>query len=344
MSEPSVESSGRDAEAAQMIYHLDIVGLAQLPRCSRSSWSGAFQNELLDFGTGHPVAHPPAHKAALHVVAVMMVKDEQDIIALNLRWLRRTGFRRFVIIENGSKDGTAQAILAFRNAYPDCELVLIDDPILRHMQAEKATGAYRLVACLWPEARWVFLIDADEFLIAQNDLTILDKLAPDVSCIVLPKVIHFRKRSAHSLEDEGRKPFSSEMPIRSQLFFVPPKVAVRPSIDIVLHQGNHSAVRDDGAELKYTGGLGLGLCYREFQTRNFLHFRRKAINGTEALRAADLHTGQITPGRHWETWEALRAQQSEDEFRETYRQLCLRDVGGNLIEDPFPLESMIRDF
>jgi hypothetical protein len=340
----TVLTSDDDEHATRLIFDLDIVGLAQLPRGRPSSWSGAFQNELLDLGANRPIVHPPPHPPALHVAAVMMVKDEADIVAMNLRWLCRSGFRRFVIIENASTDGTRQAICNFRANHLDCEVVIVDDPLVRFMQAQTTTGGLRLAMSFWPDVRWVFFIDADEFLITQYDLAALDRVPDDVECIVLPKAVHFRERSGHRFEDEGRQPFWREMTLRSYLFFVPPKIAVRASANIFIHQGNHFASRDDGAEMICVGGLGLGLCYREFQTRSFAHFRRKAISGTAALRAADAHTGAVTVGRHWELWNDLRDQQSDAEFRDTYRLYHLRDAGGNIVVDPFPLLGLLKNF
>jgi hypothetical protein len=344
MSITAPSSSAEEDHATRLIFDLDIVGLARLPRCPPRSWSGAFQNELLDLGANYPIAHPPPHAPARHVAAVMMVKDEEDIIAINLRWLCRSGFRRFVIIDNASSDGTRQAICNFRANHPDCETVIVDDPLVRFLQAEKTTGALRLATSFWPDVRWVFFIDADEFLITQYDLAALDQLPPEVECIVIPKSIHFRERSGHRFEDEGRQPFWREMLLRSYLFFVPPKIAVRASARIFIHQGNHFASRDDGAKMTCLGGLALGFCYREFQTRSFAHFRRKAITGTAALRAADAHTGAVTAGRHWEQWNNLRHTQSEAGFRDTYRLYHLRDVGGIILKDPFPILGLLKNF
>jgi len=261
-----------------------------------TSWAGSVQTELKSFGLEAEAGWPTEPGAAyLKAAVVMMAKDEGDIISHNIGWLYFIGLRRFVIIDNASEDDTAQQLAALQRSLPGIELLVVADPILRYMQAQKTTGLYRFALSLWPDLQWVFPIDADEFLIPLKGLAVLDTLSPRIDAVTIPKSVHFRNTT-----QQGEEPgiFFERMDLCSPLFEVPPKVALRRNPFMAIAQGNHKVQLLTRPEA-YEGGFKHGLYLREYPVRSFAHFVRKVRNGGQAIHAAQTFLGHAVGGGHW---------------------------------------------
>jgi SAM-dependent methyltransferase len=102
--------------------------------------------------------------AMFEALGIAMVKNEADIIEAFVR--HNLGFMdALVIADNDSVDGTREILVQLRQE--GLPIILFDDPIVAHFQAEKVTALYRRIV---PEfkARFVFLLDADEFIVAPS--------------------------------------------------------------------------------------------------------------------------------------------------------------------------------
>jgi SAM-dependent methyltransferase len=102
--------------------------------------------------------------AMIEALGIAMVKNEADIIEAFVR--HNLGFVDVLVIaDNDSVDGTREILVQLRQE--GLPVVLFDDPIVAHFQAEKVTALYRRVV---PEfkPRFVFLLDADEFVVAPS--------------------------------------------------------------------------------------------------------------------------------------------------------------------------------
>jgi Glycosyl transferase family 2 len=275
---------------------------------SPTSWAGSIQVDVRAVGL-EPEASWPTEAAAAYIGAavIMMAKDEGDIISHNLRWLYFVGFRRFVVIDNDSRDDTAKQLIALREDFADIELLIISDSIVRYMQAQKMTGLYRFALSIWPDVQWVFPIDADEFLIPQSGLAILETLSPRIDALTIPKSIHFRNRKQQRVESDL---FFDCMGYCSPIFEVPPKIALHRNPFISITQGNHKAALLTRPEV-YEGGFRHGFYFREYPVRSFEHFVRKVRNGGRAIRAAEAFLGHAVGGMHW--LAAYEVLQTEDE-------------------------------
>ncbi|MGI4955671.1 MAG: glycosyltransferase family 2 protein, partial [Janthinobacterium lividum] len=288
------------AQAEHAIWSQNFGTLQSLPQLDPASWAGSIQSESKRFGIDAPLEWPAHAQPAYHqACAIMMLKDEADIVRLNLEWLYFTGVRKFALINNGSTDHTQAEIEQFRADRPEAEVVTIFDPIVRYLQAVKTTALFRWAITMWPDVRWVFPVDADEFLVATKGLSILDAVQNNVRGITIPKVVHFRHRVGD--EPSGGN-ILSRMGLRSKPFVVPPKVICRADLDLTITQGNHRVNSATGKAVDFTGGLALGIYYREFQTRDYDHFRRKVLNGGAAILAAQKHIGGGIGGDHWLKW------------------------------------------
>lgn len=319
--------------AERLIWELNPRALAEQPLVDRRSWAGSVQHALARFGLHHSVAVPqtPAESGP-HVAVVMMIKDEADIIDLNLGWLHFIGIRKFIILDNGSTDNTAKLIDMFRERFDDVELLRVDDPIVRYIQAQKTTGLYRMAISVWEDVRWVFPLDADEFLIPQRGLAELGSVLTDVDALTIPKVIHFRHRFRSSVENQS---VLGKMGYRSPLFCVPPKLAVRASPGIAIGQGNHQITRPDDEAARYDGGLEYGFYIREFPTRSFEQFVRKIKNGGPAIRSAIDYFGHGVGGDHWLQYHDQLMAGGESRLLEIYNDQWVRDESLGFVMDPF---------
>jgi hypothetical protein len=320
-------------ECERLIWSLNPRSLSEQPTIDVRSWAGSVQSEVRQFGLA-PVllaASLPA-PAYLKAAVVMMVKDEADIILQNLCWLHAIGVRRMIVLDNNSSDGTALKLTLFAHDHPEVELVTVHDPLVRYMQAEKTTGLYRMALSLWPDLRWVFPIDADEFLIPQRGLAVLDQVPSGIDALTIPKVIHFR----HSLSAEGAELGVMErMAYRSPLFVVPPKVVAVHDPFIRITQGNHKVLLMDNRPAAYEGGFSYGFYYREFPTRSFEHFLRKVGNGGPAIRAAEAYLGHSVGGEHWTTYYDQLQAGGEAQLLEVYRREWVRGAAAEFVLDGF---------
>ncbi len=320
-------------ECERLIWSLNPRSLSEQPTIDARSWAGSVQAEVRRFGLAPQLGMPSMPAAPyLRAAVVMMVKDEADIITQNLLWLHAIGLRRMIVLDNNSTDGTAMLLTLFAHDHPEVELVTVHDPLVRYMQAEKTTGLYRMALSLWPDLRWVFPIDADEFLIPQMGLTALDSVPSGIDALTIPKVIHFR----HSLTAEGAELSVMErMAYRSPLFVVPPKIVAVHDPFIRITQGNHKVSLLDNRPPAYQGGFSLGFYYREFPTRSFEQFLRKVRNGGPAIRAAEAYLGRPIGGEHWvQYYDQLRAG-GEVQLLETYRREWVRGEAQDFVLDSF---------
>lgn len=319
----------------ELVWALNVHALRDQPPIDPHCWAGAVQSELLQFGIDARLAIPerPA-PPFLGAAVVMMVKDEADIIAENLTWLYHTGIRRLVVLNNGSTDETGEILKRFGRLYNDVELLVLNDPLVRYMQAEKTTGLCRLAISVWPDIRWVIPIDADEFLIAERGIHILDEIDMHFDVVSIPKVIHFRNQD---MRDENRS-VMHRMNLRSPPFVVPPKSIGRNNLFMTIGQGNHKVRFIDDRPPVYIGGFQFGLYYREFPTRSFSQFLRKVVNGGTAIKDAERFLGRAVGGEHWLRFHDLLLSGGEKEIFEIYQREWIKHDGGG-IADPFVVDA-----
>ena len=184
----------QDTEAIceRCIWGLDHHGLARQAPCDPASWAGSVQKDLLAHSIMPDLAGEagpfPAYKRC---AALMLVKDEADIIGHNLRWLHHIGVRHFVVMDNLSTDGTRAEIELFEAGHAEAELVVLEDPTVAYLQSQKTSAMARFAKARWPEIDWVLPVDADEFCIAKHGLRALDYVPRGVQALTVPKAVHF---------------------------------------------------------------------------------------------------------------------------------------------------------
>lgn len=103
----------------------------------------------------------------MHACGVMVVRDEEDLIAANLRYHHAMGFSSFVVLDHRSEDATSAILHQLQQTLP---LIAIREEDTRFDHERYANLA--LQAALQEFAPdWVFTLDADEFFCFPAGLT-----------------------------------------------------------------------------------------------------------------------------------------------------------------------------
>jgi hypothetical protein len=248
---------------------------------------------------------------------LMRVKDEDDILPQNLRHHHRMGFRRFFILDNGSTDGTAEAIAAFRAEAQDSLVFSAIDPIVANRPGEKlnALAAFAQVY-LSAEARpaeWLFFLDADEFLTpygvdgGEQAAERLEAVLADPRALLL--TFHWVQcASAEVLEvlAAGSEPLEA-MPVRWPVLKVAvPKVAFRAGHGLRVIAGNHNVVEFPFTLERSVGMAQTGWFMHHYATRSMEQVRRKVMKARRALAALE-PSGSAQGAQVSAHWRALIA-------------------------------------
>jgi hypothetical protein len=238
----------------------------------------------------------------MSVFAIMMVKDEVDILEATIQHCLTQGVEHFVISDNLSSDGTTGLLATLAGDMPGM-FTVFEDPEVGYYQSRKMTELARRAGNLG--ADWIVPVDADEFWYTPNpQLTIREALGlspNDIEC-------------AYSFEQYG--PWRATEPKRLA------KVAFRYRPGCMLAQGNHDVL---GAGTSRGWHL---LEIREYQYRTVEQTIRKVRNGKVAYDATDLHPME---GAHWREM----GQWSDSELTEWWE----RHTASLSLWDPPPWKS-----
>ena len=192
------------------------------------------------------------------IFAVMMVRNERDILPVNLRYHLESGIDHILIADNGSTDGTA-AILKEFTATRRVHVFARPGPF---HQADTTTELAR--EAFLRGARWVLPIDADEFWHVPNG-RLQDVLedGPDTGALEVQVVNFVQRREQEALDVRGLLTMTRRVPApigaageaaelveSGRIAFVeiryPPKYVSRACIALQIGQGNHQVSGTDG--------------------------------------------------------------------------------------------------
>ncbi len=99
----------------------------------------------------------------MRVAALMIVRDEADVLAINLAHHRALGIDDFWIIDNGSTDATPEILRKAAAANASIRWQRDDGPFAQpEMTTALARDAHRA------GADWIVAIDADEFWVTDD--------------------------------------------------------------------------------------------------------------------------------------------------------------------------------
>lgn len=229
------------------------------------------------------------------VAAILMVKDEGDVIEHTIRHLA-TQVDEIIVSDNGSIDGTREILDRLQDDPPlGIDFTLADDPDLGYWQSAKMTRLAAAARDLGHD--WVLPVDADEHWVTEpQERPIRDhllSLPPDVT-VCRARLFHYIPTAQDPPVSEVPSPFARigwRLTEPSSLG----KVAARLVPGLVIEAGNHG-VTVKGARPALMGG---GLRVNHFSWRSSDQYARKIRNGARAYAATDLPE---EVGPHWRMW------------------------------------------
>ena len=193
----------------------------------------------------------------MKVFGVMVVRNEADILAINVAHHLAIGIDRILIVDNGSSDGTDR-VLEELGTSGRVRWMRMDGPF---HQSEVATSLAR--EAYLRGADWVVPIDADEFWFAPagDFRRVLQESSAGAFQAEVVNFIQARDEREARAEGLSRMTRRAETPIgpieriaeqveAREIAYVeilyPPKHVARASLAIEIGQGNHSVARVEG--------------------------------------------------------------------------------------------------
>lgn len=253
----------------------------------------------------------------LKIVAIMVVRNEADLLPVNVRYHAAQGVTEFRIVDNGSSDATARRLLELSRSLRI--LWTRDDGPYR--QSEMATGLAR-EACR-TGADWILPIDADEFWSA-GSRSLAQALETSTAGAIEARVVNFVQDRASRDRGEAAlltmtsrvaTPYAyrqcRELVESRQIAFVemeyPTKWLARAVPDLQILAGAHGLDGTVGARAVSTDIL----CFHA-------PIRSRAVLDARAEHGRRLLEGGHSPDLGWQNqrWYRLQAEgQLEDEWQ-----------------------------
>lgn len=286
----------------------------------------------------------PAYENA---AIVSMVKNEGDVFFENLCWHYFMGFRKFIIIDNGSTDDTGAQIDLFKELTANSASVIkINDSRVLYAQQSRMNALVKLVETIWPKVDWVFPNDGDEFITLDKSLeTIMSSVPNDANCFCLPRLTYipskgyftykkgekFYKR-LHILHKRNPNGVPDDSPCQG-------KVAIKTHQNLLLTIGNHVISGISKGRPNYVSGPTYGMHIREYLLRSPEHALRKIVTTGEAFEA--LKKEQPIESLHYAQKRYKRYLEIGDEVGiEEFKKFMTK--GGCVIDECMPLDRAVE--
>ncbi len=182
---------------------------------------------------------------------VLLVKNEIDIIELNIRFHARMGVSQFLVMDNGSTDGTLECLKTLQKEF---KIIIVENPTGVYQQSKWMTELIRQAKTAFG-ATHVIPNDADEFWVPTGFNSLPEQTFADSSMQSIHR--YNRVLTKELIATEGNywsSPYIVESPIMysgetqkfkpnisMQLVKISPKVIVKPKGLIKIKGGNHRA-------------------------------------------------------------------------------------------------------
>lgn len=240
----------------------------------------------------------------------ILCRNEVDVIEANIRLHAHLGVDAFVVMDNGSTDGTRERLAELEKDY---DLTVIDQPSQTYQQAKWMLQLAH-IARREKGAHWVISNDADEFWIPQSGDSLKAHLRLNDSVVTVPRSNMILTEAAlaegYRFEQAGHRVHypicydtrvqKSDADISMLLVPLSPKVIVNPNGLIKISGGNHRAKHWDRWR---TARRTEAIRVYHYPIRSYAQFEAN-IRHRQYLLA---HT-RARMGDHYRRWVALYEQ------------------------------------
>lgn len=279
----------------------------------------------------------------------LLVRNEADIIAANIRVHAALGVDAFVVMDHMSDDGTRDILESLRREY-DIHIVDQHDPIYQQskwMTQLAETARKRL------GADWVISNDADEFWLPRGERNLKQSLAFKGACLTC-------RRFNMVLEPDSLQPgyrfYDARMRVDNPIYYgndelnkdsvtillsrIGPKVIANPHGLLKIKGGNHRALHT-AKLLEYNRPYERlekfePVAVYHYSMRGYEHFERN-VRHRKLLLERD---PKVRMGNHYRRWtEIYQAGRLEEEYRKfVFQEDEIRVLKrcGVLTDDPLP--------
>jgi len=240
------------------------------------------------------------------IFAVMMVKDEIDIIEHNIDYLETQDIDHIFVANNLSSDGTGEKLIELSGKYGN--ITVYDDNEFAYYQPDKMNEW--ISRCYELGADIIIPIDADEIWYSKVDEKTLGQVLKESDGdIFVADSIDFIPTKNDSKDKNPIKSICHRK--QNSNSFV--AVAFRKYPGAYLEIGNHNVINHKGKRVFDLIGI------RHYQYRSFEQFYKKVLNGK---RVYDNTTYPDYMGSHWRTLGS----KSEEELKEWWDEYIKQPV------------------
>lgn len=248
------------------------------------------------------------------LVMTILVRNEADIIKANISTHAQLGVDAFVVMDNGSTDGTREILESLKESYA---IKIIDQPNLEYKQKVWMTQlAFEAKRTFY--ADWVINNDADEFWIPKNHTDLKAFLSHKGSVLKIKRTNMVP--SVESLTDKNAlKDFSYEVinPIlynhpdfehmSTILTKIGAKTIINPHGLIKINTGNHSAEHIAFWNNKTSDDIHI----YHYPIRSYAQFEQNILNRKQLLE----NIPNVRMGNHYRRWVNIL---NENRLQEEY--------------------------
>ena len=295
----------------------------------------------------HYTRHRLLASGDIRLAMTILVKNEADIIRENIRTHASLGVDCFVVMDNGSTDGTREILAELQQHY---ELHIIDQPAQSYRQRQWMTEL-AFVARDKMGADWVISNDADEFWIPkEGDLKKdLDRKGSVITChrynMLLTEDCHKPGYRFHDSTLRVNHPIYYEKQaqriapnISIVLAKIAPKVIINPYGLFRIKGGNHRALHIANAtQQRFTQDITV----YHYPIRSYAQFERNVTHRQKLAQLKDIRMGD-----HYFRWvKILEAGKLEEEFNRfvfSDKDIDVLSRFGVVVEDDTPHQTILR--
>lgn len=286
-------------------------------------------------------------KVPLKLSMNMLVKNEVDIIADNIKFHSKMGVDSFIVMDNGSTDGTREILDDLRHRY---ELIIIDRPDAKYKQSQwKTEMAFKSRSMMG--ADWSIANDADEFWLPESG-DLKKELTHWGSVIYCPR---FNMQLDENFHEKNYRYYNSCLQVKSPILNKNADLINDDKLSIMLSKitgkvivNNHGLLRVKGGNHRawhtrnawaYTESSNISVFH--YPVRNKNHFLENIKN-----RSGLLHSNKNRMGDHYRRWVRLynegKIEEEITRFVLTQKEIRVLKEIGVIVENNRPREKIIQ--